>query len=79
MKKLLQFTYSLLLILATALAITAFTKVDANEKGIKFPYKKAGLTDRQAAAHLLSRFTFGATPNQIDALVNEGLEKWAAA
>ncbi len=78
MKKKFQLTYSLLFILASALVITAFTTVDANEKGIKFPYKKAGLTERQAAAHLLSRFTFGATPNQIDALVNEGLEKWFA-
>ncbi len=76
MKKLLQFTYSLIFILATALIITAFTTVDTNEKGIKFPYKKAGLTERQAAAHLLSRFTFGATPKQVDAVVNMGLEKW---
>lgn len=35
-----------------------------------------GLTERQAAAHLLSRFTFGETPGQIDAVVNMGLEKW---
>jgi uncharacterized protein (DUF1800 family) len=41
-----------------------------------FPYKKAGLTDRQAAAHLLSRFTYGAKPGQVDELVNMGLEKW---
>ena len=78
MKKIFQFTYSLLFILASALIITAFTTVDKSEKSIKFPYKKAGLTERQAAAHLLSRFTFGATPNQIDVLVNEGLEKWFA-
>ena len=43
---------------------------------VKFPYKKAGLTERQAAAHLLSRFTFGATPNQIDEVVKMGLENW---
>jgi len=41
-----------------------------------FPYKKAGLTDRQAAAHLLSRFTYGATPGQVDEVVDMGLEKW---
>ena len=79
MKKRLQFIYSLLFILATALVITGFTTVDTTEKGIKFPYRQAGLTERQAAAHLLSRFTFGTTPNQIDALVHEGLEKWFAA
>jgi uncharacterized protein (DUF1800 family) len=45
-------------------------------KSVKFPYKAAGLTDRAAAAHLLSRFTFGASPGQIDAVVHEGLEHW---
>jgi len=44
----------------------------------KFPYKKAGFTERAAAAHLLNRFSFGATPNQIDAVVAKGLEKWFA-
>ena len=41
-----------------------------------FPYKKAGLTEREAAAHLLNRFTFGATPGQVDEVVQMGLEKW---
>nr|WP_121270586.1 DUF1800 domain-containing protein [Pedobacter schmidteae] len=41
-----------------------------------FPYKHAGLNERQAAAHLLSRFTFGATPGQIDEVVAIGLENW---
>lgn len=43
---------------------------------ISFPYKKLGLTEREAAAHLLGRFTYGATPGQIDEVVNMGLEKW---
>src|SRR4051794_40102762 len=43
---------------------------------ILFPYKQAGLSDRQAAAHLLSRFTFGARPGQIDEVVKMGPEKW---
>jgi uncharacterized protein (DUF1800 family) len=41
-----------------------------------FPYKNAGLTERQAAAHLLNRFTYGARPGDIDAAVKMGLEKW---
>jgi uncharacterized protein (DUF1800 family) len=45
-------------------------------KKIRFAYKSAGLTERQAAAHLLSRFTYGATPGQIDAVVKMGLEDW---
>jgi len=42
----------------------------------KFPYKQAGLSKDQAAAHLLSRFTYGATPGQVEAVASEGLEKW---
>ena len=42
----------------------------------RFPYKEAGLTERQAAAHMLSRFSFGATPGQVDEVVKMGLEKW---
>ena len=41
-----------------------------------FPYKKAGLTEREAAAHLLSRFTYGAKPGEVDQVVKMGLEKW---
>jgi uncharacterized protein (DUF1800 family) len=43
-----------------------------------FPFKQAGLTDRQAAAYLLDRFTFGARPNDIDALLQKGCEVWFA-
>jgi uncharacterized protein (DUF1800 family) len=57
--------------------LSAFAQIKhADNASLQFPYKKAGLTERQAAAHLLSRFTFGATPNQIDEVVNMGLEKW---
>jgi len=44
----------------------------------RFPWHRAGLTERQAAAHLVSRFTYGATPGQVDAVVQMGLEKWFA-
>ena len=43
---------------------------------IKFPYKNAGLTDREAAAHLLNRFSFGQKPGDIDKVLKIGLEKW---
>jgi len=45
-------------------------------KNINFPYQEAGLTKRQAAAHLLGRFTFGARPGQLDELVKMGPEQW---
>ncbi len=59
------------MVLASFLAGTALPV-----KSYKFPYKHAGLTERQAAAQLLNRFTYGATPAQIDQVVNMGLEKW---
>jgi uncharacterized protein (DUF1800 family) len=52
------------------------TTIETNSTRLKFPYKKAGLTKKQAAAHLLNRFTFGPTPGQIDEVVDMGLEKW---
>jgi len=42
----------------------------------RFPYKNSGLTEKQAAAHLLSRFTYGAKPGQIDVIAKQGLENW---
>jgi uncharacterized protein (DUF1800 family) len=42
----------------------------------KFPYQSAGLTGEQAAEHLLSRFTFGVRPNDIEVLTKLGLEQW---
>lgn len=66
-------------IAGAGLLSTAFYNIPGGYKGVpKFPYQVAGLTERQAAAHLLSRFTYGATPGQVDAVVKEGLEKWFA-
>jgi len=45
---------------------------------LRMPWRQAGLTERQAAAHLLSRFTYGAMPGQVDAVVKMGLENWFA-
>ncbi|WEK21427.1 MAG: DUF1800 domain-containing protein [Candidatus Pedobacter colombiensis] len=54
---------------------TAFQKEQPGAKSA-FPYKHAGLNKRQAAAHLLNRFTYGATPGQVDEVVAMGLENW---
>jgi uncharacterized protein (DUF1800 family) len=43
---------------------------------IQMPWKEAGLTERQAAAHLLNRFTFGPRPGDIDQVVAIGLDDW---
>ncbi|WP_285059397.1 DUF1800 domain-containing protein [Pedobacter ginsengisoli] len=49
-----------------------------NKRSAKFdfPYKQAGLSERQAAAHLLSRFTYGAKNGDVDEVVKMGLGKW---
>lgn len=46
------------------------------EHSVKMPFKKYGYTEKQAAARLLDRFSFGARPGDIDAVVNKGLNKW---
>ena len=43
---------------------------------VHMPWKAAGLTERQAAAHLLNRFAFGPRPGEVDAVVKMGLDRW---
>ncbi|MBF2097975.1 MAG: DUF1800 domain-containing protein [Gloeomargaritaceae cyanobacterium C42_A2020_066] len=40
------------------------------------PYRQAGLTERQAALHLLNRFSFGPRPQEVDQVVQMGLNRW---
>lgn len=40
------------------------------------PYKQAGLTEQQAALHLLNRFTFGPRPGDVEKTLQMGLENW---
>jgi uncharacterized protein (DUF1800 family) len=54
----------------------AFVQVNSSDPKINMPFKKMGLTNEQAAAHLLGRFTFGAKPGQVKEVVDMGLEKW---
>jgi uncharacterized protein (DUF1800 family) len=42
----------------------------------RFPWKAAGLTEREAAAHLLNRFSYGPRPGEIDRVLKMGLERW---
>jgi uncharacterized protein (DUF1800 family) len=63
--------------LSALLAILfAFVQVNGSDPKIDMPFKKMGLTKEQAAAHLLSRFTFGTRPGEIKEVVDMGLEKW---
>ena len=47
-----------------------------NNATLSLPYKKAGLTDQQAAAHLISRFTYGAKTGDVERVVKMGIDKW---
>ena len=69
------------IVLPIILCLSAFIPSSRKEEGPSFhmPYAEAGLTDRQAAAHLLNRFTFGATTEDIDQAVHMGLERWFTA
>lgn len=79
MRKYIQ-SLSLLVLLFVAEATLSSFHNDPNNDGrsYRFAYKKAGLTEKQAAAHLLSRFSFGATPGQVDEVAKIGIEKWFA-
>src|SRR5471030_2295526 len=68
----------LLSLLAATFSLTSFFGANntVNRAAYTFPYRNSGLTEREAAAHLLNRFTYGATPGQIDAVLKTGLENW---
>lgn len=77
MKTPLKYFCTLVVMLCGVAVFSSFlTARKAGKPHFVFPYKQAGLTERQAAAHLLSRFTFGPTPGEVDAVVKMGLENW---
>ena len=76
MKSSLRVIYSFLFLIAITMLCSSFLKEKEAAAKFVFPYKQAGLTEREAAAHLLSRFTYGAAPGDVDRVVNMGLEKW---
>jgi len=55
------------------LTLIAHTTASA---GTELPWREAGLSERQAAAHLLDRLAFGARPGDVERLVEVGLERW---
>ncbi len=62
-------------------AICSFTNSASNTNNYKttqisFPYAAAGLNKQQAASHLLNRFTFGATTQNIEDALKMGIENW---
>lgn len=79
MKKAVKYWCGFVVLLCVLTVFTAFLPGYPNVEDLKFPYKKAGLNTEQAAAHLLSRFTYGATPGEVEEVAKIGPEKWFAA
>lgn len=75
MKKIHSFYFSIIAF-SLALVLSSFVRNSNGREKFNLPYKQAGLTQQQAAAHLLSRFTYGAKPNDVDAVLKIGIEKW---
>lgn len=72
---------SFIMLVTTASLVLLSFNSSSSYTGIpafKFPYKTAGLSDREAAAHLLNRFSFGATKELVDEVAAAGPEKWFA-
>jgi uncharacterized protein (DUF1800 family) len=76
MKSIKSITIVALVLTGGLLLLSSFYGRHNGNEISKFPYKQAGLTKQQAAAHLLNRFTYGATPGEVEEVANEGLEKW---
>lgn len=76
MKKTITYLCSVALLIFGIMIFSSFFAEDNNIRSGKFPYRQQGLSEEQAAAHLLSRFTYGATPGEIDEVLKTGLEKW---
>jgi uncharacterized protein (DUF1800 family) len=62
--------------LTLAVALSVLAAGSGRQPGVHLPWKEAGLTEREAAAHLLNRFTYGPRPGDVDAVVKMGLDAW---
>ncbi len=62
-----------------ALVLVAAPAFSAPRASDVTPWRAAGLTEEEAAAHLLYRFTFGPRPGDVDAVVEQGLFAWLDA
>lgn len=78
MKKVVFWVLPALIILSSFLLEIPKTekKIIENDDSFVFPYLSQGLTKREATAHLISRFTYGATPGMVDEVMKIGLENW---
>jgi uncharacterized protein (DUF1800 family) len=68
-------TLTLIAILAVAFSLPAVER-QSSISSIHLPWKEAGLSEREAAAHLLNRFAYGPRPGEVEAVVKMGLDRW---
>ena len=79
MKKIIPSICLLIVLITGNTILTSFNSQEyTDHPSYRFPYQNAGLTNREAAAHLLNRVSFGATPGQIEEMIQMGTEKWFA-
>ncbi|MEA2558752.1 MAG: hypothetical protein QOH06_256 [Acidobacteriota bacterium] len=64
------------LTLAAILTIAFSLPAVERQPSIRMPWKEAGLSEREAAAHLLNRFAYGPRPGEVEAVVKMGLDRW---
>ena len=64
--------FLLFIFLSLAFTVDPFS----SEQRLQMPYRKEGLSEREAAEHLLSRLSFGGRPGDIEKLLATGLDKW---
>jgi uncharacterized protein (DUF1800 family) len=57
---------------------SAVAEPSAAVRPLHLPWKDAGLSPREAAAHLLDRFGYGPRPGEVDRVVAMGLDRWLA-
>lgn len=68
--------YLCAILFCCAVVCSSFVRMASAADKLAMPYKQAGLTNEQAAAHLLSRFTYGAQPGQVEEVIKMGVDKW---
>ncbi len=73
---------ALFLIPAAGVALLAGAKTTkptgASASSLHLPWREAGWSEREAAAILLDRLTYGPRPGDIDRVLAQGLENWLA-
>ena len=67
---------TLIAILFNAILFNMASFTAHTESQTALPYAEAGISEREAATHLLERFAFGARPDDIDRVVEMGLSVW---